>query len=132
MLPTGWLRKLFGDRGERAAVRYLRRHGFQILARQARSRLGEIDIIATEGDWVVFVEVKTRTSTVKGHPVEAVTPDKQRQLTRAALAWLKHRGWLERRCRFDVIAVTWRPGQQPVIEHFPAAFEARGTDSLYS
>ena len=131
MLPTGWLRKLFGDRGERAAVRYLRRQGYRVLARQARNRLGEIDIIATDGDWIVFVEVKTRTTTDKGHPVEAVTRDKQRQLTRAALVWLKSRGWLERRCRFDVIAITWRSGQQPFIEHFPAAFEARGADGLY-
>jgi putative endonuclease len=131
MPRTGWLRKLFGDRGERAALRHLRRAGFRILERQARSRWGEIDIIAADGDWIVFVEVKTRTSDDKGRPVEAVTRDKQRQITRAALAWLKARGWLDRRCRFDVIAITWQPGSQPRIEHYRHAFEATGADGLY-
>lgn len=131
MLPTGWLRKLFGDRGERTAVRYLRRQGYSILARQARNRLGEIDIIARDGDWLVFVEVKTRQSDARGRPVEAVTTEKQRQLTRTALAWLKSRGWLDRRCRFDVIAITWQTGGEPQIEHYRHAFEATGVEGLY-
>lgn len=131
MLPIGWLRKLFGDRGERVAVRYLKQQGYRILARQSRSRLGEIDIIAQDGDWIVFVEVKTRRTTDKGRPVEAVTLTKQRQLTRAALAWLKRRRWLERRSRFDVIAICWQDGCEPVIEHYRHAFEAVGGHDLY-
>lgn len=131
MLRTGWLRKLFGDRGERAAVRFLRQHGYRILARQVRNRLGEIDIIAAQGDWIVFIEVKTRQSDAKGRPAEAVTLDKQRQISRAALAWLKSRGWLERRCRFDVIAITWQDRQPPVIEHIASAFEAATGSGLY-
>jgi putative endonuclease len=131
MLPIGWLRKLFGDRGERVAVRYLKQQGYRVLARQCRNRLGEIDIIAVDGEWIVFVEVKTRQHSDKGRPVEAVTRDKQRQLTRAALAWLKSRGWLERRCRFDVIAITWQAPSAPHVEHFRHAFEAEGNDSLY-
>ena len=131
MLPIGWLRKLFGDRGERAAVRYLKQRGYRILARQARNRLGEIDIIALDGDWIVFVEVKTRRTTDKGRPVEAVTLTKQRQLTRTALAWLKRRRWLERRSRFDVIAICWQEGSKPEIEHYQHAFEAVGGHDLY-
>lgn len=131
MLPTGWLRKLFGDRGERTAVRYLRRQGYRILARQARNRLGEIDIVAAHEDWIVFVEVKTRQTTAKGHPAEAVHTGKQRQLTRAALGWLKSRGWLDRRCRFDVIAITWQSNAAPVIEHYRNAFEATGAAGLF-
>lgn len=131
MLRTGWLRKLFGDRGERAAVRYLRSQGYRIIARQARNRLGELDIVAEDGDWLVFVEVKTRQSDVRGRPMEAVTLEKQRQLTRAALAWLKARGWLGRRCRFDVIAITWAEGGAPQIEHFAHAFEAVGGEGLF-
>ena len=126
-----WSRKLFGDRGERLAVRHLQKAGYRILARQSRNRIGEIDIIAADGEWVVFVEVKTRRSGEKGAPVEAVTPAKQRQLTRAALAWLKSRGWLDRRTRFDVIAICWQPHGEPELLHFRHAFEASGVDGLY-
>lgn len=122
----GWWRKLLGNRGERAAVKYLHRQGFQILARQSRSRIGEIDIIARDGDWIVFVEVKTRSSSAAGLPVEAVTPAKQQQLTRAALAWLKRRGLLDHRARFDVIAIVWRDSGDPDIAHYRHAFEAAG------
>jgi putative endonuclease len=131
MPRTGWLRKLLGDRGERLAVRYLRRQGYGILARQSRNRIGEIDIIAQDGEWIVFVEVKTRSDNGKGLPVEAVTPAKQRQLTRAALAWLRRQGRLEFRSRFDVIAIQWRAGAEPVIEHYRHAFDAQGPASLY-
>lgn len=131
MAPLGWLRRLFGNRGERAAVRFLKARGYRVLARQVRNRLGEIDVIAADGDWIVFVEVKTRQSDAKGRPVEAVTLDKQRQLTRAALAWLKSRQLLDRRCRFDVIAITWREPDAPVIEHYIHAFEASGADGMY-
>lgn len=131
MPRSGWWRKLFGDRGERLAVSYLRRQGLEILARQSRNRIGEIDIVARDGDTLVFVEVKTRADDGKGHPAEAVTRTKQRQLTRAALAWLKRRGLLECRTRFDVIAIRWQPGGEPLIEHYRHAFEADLGDSLY-
>lgn len=124
VMKSGWLNRLFGNRGERAAARFLRQAGFRILQRNARSQFGEIDLICREGETLVFVEVKTRTSQHFGHPAEAVDRRKQRQLTRAALAWLKRRGWTECACRFDVIAITWEPGQSPVIEHFRNAFEA--------
>ncbi|MCA9079098.1 MAG: YraN family protein [Planctomycetaceae bacterium] len=123
MKRTGWLRKLFGDRGERTAATYLRRQGYRILARQSLHRVGEIDLIARHDDTLVFVEVKTRSSHVAGHPAEAVTRTKQRQIARAALMWLKRRNLLNHRCRFDVIAITWQQGQEPVIQHYIAAFE---------
>lgn len=129
---VGWLRKLFGDRGEREAARYLRSQGFRILATQSRNRIGELDIIALDGETVVFIEVKTRASHAAGHPLEAVTPAKQRQLTRAALAWQKRRRLLERRGRFDVIAITWQDNQHPLIQHIRNAFEATGAGQMYS
>jgi putative endonuclease len=132
MNRIGWVRKLLGDRGERAAARFLKQRGYRLLARQSRNRIGEIDLIALDGETIVFVEVKTRTSHAAGHPVEAVTFQKQKQLTRSALAWLKRRGLLEHRCRFDVVAITWTPGEPPVIEHFVHAFEAVGTGQFYS
>ena len=129
----GWLTRWLGDRGERAAARYLRRQGFKILARQHANRLGEIDLIALDGDCVVFVEVKTRRTESAGLPVEAVTPDKQRQLTRLALAWLKQHKLLEHRARFDVVAILWPDGsRKPEITHYRNAFEPVGFGQMYS
>lgn len=137
-----WLRRLWplhaapaglGDRGERLAAAYLQRQGLRILERNARSRLGELDLVAADGDQVVFVEVKTRQAAAHGQPVEAVTPEKQRRLTQAALGYLKRRGWLERRTRFDVVAVLWPDDQRPPeIVHYRHAFEAVGRGQMYS
>lgn len=132
MPRPGWLTLLLGDKGERLAVRYLKRQGYRIVARQSRSRIGELDIVALDGDCIVFVEVKTRSSDKAGHPAEAVTTAKQQQLTRAALAWLKRRGLLERRARFDVVAITWGKGLPPVIDHYRNAFEATGRGQMFS
>jgi putative endonuclease len=127
-------RRTFGDRGERAAAKFLRRRGMKIIERQHRNRLGEIDLVALDGGQVVFVEVKTRTSDVAGRPDEAVTFAKQKKLTRLALGYLKRRGWLGKRSsRFDVVAVTWPKGQRaPEIVHYPNAFEPVGVDGMYS
>ena len=128
-----WLTRLFGDRGEREAARYLRRKGYKILARQYRNRLGELDLIALDGTWIVFVEVKTRSSVSAGHPVEAVTPAKQAQLTRLALVYLKEHGLLEHRARFDVVAVTWpKDARQPEIVHYCHAFPAAGEGQMFA
>ncbi|MEZ6065574.1 MAG: YraN family protein [Planctomycetaceae bacterium] len=136
MPRTGWLRKLLGDRGERLAVRFLSQRGYVIVARQSRSAIGEIDIIALDrnspgGETVVFVEVKTRSQQQAGAPTEAVNLTKQRQLTRAALTWLKRRRWLGRRTRFDVVAVLWQGPAEPVVTHYQHAFEAVGVDGMY-
>jgi len=132
-----WLRRLFaesplGKRGERRAARYLRRRGYRILARGDRLFPGELDLVALDRDTVVFVEVKTRRSAEAGHPVEAVTPAKQRRLTRLAVTFLKRHGLLERPARFDVIAITWPERGRPTIEHFENAFDAVGRGEFYS
>lgn len=128
----GWLNRFFGDRGEREAARFLRRRGYRIVARKHRSRLGELDLVALDGETLVFVEVKTRSSHQAGHPTEAVTPAKQRQLTQVALAFLKRHGLLERRARFDVISVVWSAdSRRPAIEHYPNAFEAAGSFQMH-
>ena len=132
MVKRGILNKLLGDRGERAAAKYLKKQGLRILARQSRSRIGEIDLIALDRETLVFVEVKTRSSSAAGRPAEAITHAKRRQLTRAALGWLKQHGRLKTRSRFDVVAITWQPGAAPVIEHFPNAFEPVGDGQMFS
>lgn len=134
-----WLSRLFhnsatlgrlGDRGEDVAARYLESQGFRILERQYRSHFGEIDLIATDGDTIVFIEVKTRTSSAAGDPTEAVDRAKQRKITKSALAYLKQRGWLERRSRFDVVAILWDSGQ-PIIRHYRSAFDASEFGQMY-
>jgi putative endonuclease len=111
----------------------LRRLGYTIIARGQRDRMGEVDLIAVDGRTIVFVEVKTRSSHDGGHPVDAVDPDKQRRLTRAALAYLKRHDLLEYPARFDVVAVTWPDGaSQPLIEHYRHAFEAIGNGPMFA
>lgn len=123
-MRIGWLNKLLGNKGERVAARFIKKQGMKVLARQARNRVGEIDLIALDQETIVFVEVKTRSSMSAGHPAEAVGYQKQRQISRAALFWLKERNLLDRRCRFDVIAIIWQQDAAPIIEHYVNAFEA--------
>ncbi len=125
--------KSLGRRGEDAAARYLKRHGYRIIARGVRSRLGELDIVAADARTVVFVEVKTRSSGGAGHPTEAIDAVKQQRMTRAALAYLKGHGLLECRARFDVVSVLWPEGaRRPEIELYRDAFPAAGEGQLFS
>jgi putative endonuclease len=116
-----------GDRGERLAARHLRRQGMTLVGRKVRLLGGELDLIAVDGRTIVFVEVKTRQSDYAGHPLEAITDDKRRRLTRVALAYLKRHDLLEYSARFDVIALIWPqdagPGSRPEIVHIRNAFE---------
>ena len=136
MSLRNWLTYLFrsrtlGERGEALAARYLKRHGFKIVSRRDRSRIGELDLVAVEGRTIVFVEVKTRRSVRKGRPTEAIDHAKQCQLTRAALTFLKSHGLLDEQARFDVIAIIWPNGADPHIEHFRDAFSAKGPSSQF-
>ncbi len=134
---SAWYQQRFGAKplgqcGEKAAARYLKRLGYKIIARGHRSKWSEIDLIAVDGQTIVFVEVKTRQSQETGHPAEAVGAEKQRRLTRAAVAFLQQYRLLDRPARFDVVAVTWPEEQRPTIEHFQNAFEAVGRWEYYS
>jgi putative endonuclease len=116
------LNRLLGQRGERAAARYLKRRGLRVLLRGYRTKLGEIDLIAREGDTLVFIEVKARR---QGVPAEAVTPEKQRRLTIAAHQFLRRYRLFNVRSRFDVVAIVWPDDRSPPrIEHIRNAFEA--------
>jgi len=127
--PTWWpLRPTSstGARGEDQAVRYLRRQRLRILGRNVQNRFGELDIIARTGDCIVFVEVRTRSSTAHGSPAETIGPAKQRTLGRAALSFLKSHGWLERPARFDVITIVWDDsGRVAELKHIVNAFSPR-------
>lgn len=118
-----WMSRLLGARGEAMAARHLRRAGLRVIVRGYLTRRGEIDLIAREGDVLVFVEVKTRR---RGDPTEAVTARKQRRVCRAALRFVRYHG-LDRigvRCRFDVVAVVWPDARgRPRIDHYRDAFQ---------
>ncbi len=125
--------KSLGRRGEDVAARFLKRSGYRILARGLDSRLGELDIIAVDGRTIVFVEVKTRSSTDAGHPADAIDLTKQRRMTQAALAYLKSHGLLQHAARFDVVAITWtEKARRPTIEHYKNAFSPVGAGQFFS
>lgn len=88
---------------EDKAVEYLKGRGYRILEQNFRIRTGEIDIIAMEGEIIVFVEVKYRENSGLGDPLEAVNPHKQRRISRTALYYCACHGTGDRECRFDVI-----------------------------
>ena len=110
-----------GKHGESLAQEYLKEHGLRILAVNYRFHHGEIDIVAEEGDVLVFCEVKTRTNAEFGPPEAAVSAQKQRQLRRLALAYITLQHCGNRTCRFDVIAIRIDQGR-PRIDHIRDAF----------
>jgi putative endonuclease len=99
--------------------------GYRILERNYRCPLGEVDIIARDGNTIVFVEVKTRTSERFGSPQAAIGPQKQKRMTAIALYYLKGQGWLGKPARFDVAAVSLREGRETVTL-YRNAFDATG------
>jgi putative endonuclease len=110
-----------GKQGEELAVRFLERRGFTILARNHRTPVGELDIIACDRRHLLFVEVKTRRGMAFGVPAEAVGAHKQRQILRAAQWYLATARHPSLQPRFDVISVLAGPGE-PAITHIPNAF----------
>jgi putative endonuclease len=116
-------RDALGDRGENMAARYLRNNGYKILERNFRCDLGEIDIVARQGRMLVFVEVKTRAYDDPA-PEDQVNLNKQHQNTKAAKVYLTRFGTPQPPARFDVIAIVWPQGREPIIRHTENAFDA--------
>lgn len=112
-----------GREGECFARRYLEQQGMTILAANFRTRRGEIDLIAQDADTVVFVEVKTRSGTAYGFPVEAVTLKKQRQISRVALQYLDAHTLNGQSARFDVVSLLVKKDRPVQVEHIKNAFE---------
>ena len=110
--------------GEKLAVEHLKTQGYQILAENYRFRRGEIDIIAKHEKRIVFVEVKTRRSLKYGLPQSAVTKQKQRQISKVALAYLQTHNLIDTPCRFDVIAIQLTRDLELLrLEQIKSAFE---------
>lgn len=111
----GWLREAlvwsgaglsYGARCERAAARHLRLRGYRIVARNFRAAGAEVDLVAIDGETLVFVEVKARRSLVAGTPEAAVDERKQRHIRRAAEIFVDRHRAHRKPIRFDVVAIT--------------------------
>ncbi|MCS6543035.1 YraN family protein [Curtobacterium herbarum] len=113
-------RRATGNAGEDQAAQWLERHGFSIIDRNWRCARGEVDIVARDGDTIVFIEVKTRTGQTTGHPLDAVTPRKLARIRQLVPAWFHaHREQTARAIRIDCIAVTMI-ADHVAIEHVEA------------
>lgn len=106
-----------GDRGEDLACAHLERLGWRVLHRNWRCREGEVDVVALDGELLVFCEVKTRRSGRFGAPVEAVGPDKARRLRRLAWAWLAEQDRRGEAFRIDLVGVLCLRAEPVRITH---------------
>jgi putative endonuclease len=123
-MPATESKKQIGIRGEDLACAELQRQGMQILERNWRCRLGEIDIVAAEagahGLTLVFCEVKCRSGLGFGHPLEAITYTKMRTLRQLAAVWMREHRMKASTIRLDAIGVVLAPDADPSITHVRA------------
>jgi len=112
----------FGVLGERAARKYLKRHGLKFLTANFRSPRGEIDLIFRDGDCLVFIEVKTRSSEDWGRPAAAVDRERRQRLSRVALDYLRLLRNPAVKLRFDVVEVLLEAGEVCEVRHLPNTF----------
>lgn len=113
-----------GRIGEDLAADFLEKQGLEILIRNFRCPIGEIDLVGRDGRTLVFVEVKSRSGAGYGLPQESVSWTKQKRLTRLAQWYLKQNRCDRQPARFDVVAITWKAGE-PQIRWIANAFDAR-------
>ena len=119
---AGTNNKPLGDRGEQLAVDHLERGGWMVLSRNFRIGHREVDLVARRGEIVAFVEVKTRAGLGYGHPLEAITPQKRREIERVAQIWVERHGRPGDVYRYDAVAVLIPAGGEPQIEHVEDAW----------
>ncbi len=119
-------RKELGRRGEKLAIDYLKKKKYRIVCCNYSNKLGEIDIIALNSGDLVFVEVKTRSTSAFGSPAEAVTLRKQHQIIKVAQLYLQDKKFEESSVRFDVVSVIIDKQNQQFIEIIRNAFEDCG------
>lgn len=116
-------RKILGRQGEEIAARYLEKSGFKLLRKNYRCRLGEIDLITMDRDYLVFVEVRTKSSGEFGEGYESLLNKKKSKLRQVAWHYLKAEGKAGMDCRFDVVSIRFdREGEVQRIEHIENAF----------
>lgn len=113
--------RTIGNKGEEIAIKFLKNKGYTILEKNYKTNLGEIDIIAKDNDTIVFIEVKTRTSSSFGYPFESINSRKIHKLKNAALTYLKRYN-LQLPTRFDVLSIFLKDNEKQ-IQHIKDAFE---------
>ncbi|MEF3322152.1 YraN family protein [Gulosibacter sp. GYB002] len=106
-----------GRRGEDLALTYLEQADYEILDRNWRCRAGEIDIVARDARYLVCVEVRTRSGSGFGHPLETLTPEKLLRMRDLALAWRAEHPEFSGMLRLDAIGVLLPPGAEPQLRH---------------
>ena len=111
-----------GVLGEELAYHELRRRSYKVLLRNYECVLGEIDLIAKHQGFLVFVEVRTRSTEEMGTPAESVTREKRRQILKVAKYYLNRYGIQDVPCRFDVVGVLLMPNREPEIDVIESAF----------
>lgn len=116
-MSTGRQNSALGAYGERVAERHLVDDGLEVLDRNWRCSAGEIDLVLRDGDTLVFCEVKTRSGTAYGHPLEAVDSTKTERLTRLAVAWIERHDVVAQEVRFDMVSVLRSPRGAAEVEH---------------
>ena len=121
-------RRLFGQEGESAAEQYLRHKGYRIVARNLRSSVGELDLVAEDGQVLVFVEGMARRTDAFGGAIHAVHQRKQEKLIQLAAQYLARHHLKDRPCRFDVVLLQGTDAVASQIEHIQNAFEVPGDD----
>jgi putative endonuclease len=113
-----------GKAGEELAAAFLIEKGLKVVVRNFRCTSGEIDLVCEDGKTIVFVEVKTRSSDVRGEPGEAIKAAKKRRLVKAAALYLSRtRAW-SRPCRFDLVGILFLLGET-VVEHWEDIIDVR-------
>lgn len=112
----GFFRKILGDKGEKIACRELKKRGYKILKKNYRNKLGEIDIVAKDGDVLVFIEVKTRSSDEYGTAAEAVDVSKQKRIRKIAASFLLQYKVENVPCRFDVVCINMQQANKITTE----------------
>jgi putative endonuclease len=112
----------YGELGERAAKRHLKRQGLKFLTANFRSPRGEIDLVFRDGDCLVFIEVKTRSSEEWTRPASAVNAERRRRLTRTALDYLRLLRNPPVKLRFDIVEVLLSDGVVREVRHLPNTF----------
>jgi putative endonuclease len=119
--PTPVSHRLTGNEGEHLAMEHLRKMGFEIIETNYRHGHGEIDIIARDGQVLVFCEVKARRNDAYGAPEYALTPRKQQQIRKIARAYLYEHEITNQECRFDVVAIRMK-GRESDVNYIGNAF----------
>lgn len=114
--------KQIGDHGEEIAAAYLESKDWLIFDRNYAFEKAEVDIVATDRNYIVFVEVKFRSNTRYGHPEDYITPQKEANIKKAAEAWTYERKMETAVVRFDVISIVQKGNEAPQIRHFEDAF----------